>query len=511
MADSKISNKVWQIATILMDAGVSNSDYLEQITFMLFLKMVDENLKLPGLMHWKNIDLPEECSWELLRSKTGEELKEYYSGILSKLSKKTGMIGEIYRGAQNKINSPVHISKVINMIDGIEWGQLSEDVKGDIYESLLERIAQDTKSGAGQYFTPRALINVIVKCVNPALGKTVIDPCCGSGGFLLAAKSFMNNNKDKSRDDVVKLKLSTFFGNEIVPSTYRLCLMNLLLHGIGEFGGNPPIKCQDSLAFVPSDSEHYDYVLTNPPFGKKSANIIETEQEDKETGEKVTKLKREIDNYQRTDFIATTSNKQLNFVQHIKSLLKDGGTAAVVLPDNVLFEGGAGETIRKNLLDTCNLHTILRLPTGVFYAQSVKANVVFFEKRPASPIHQTREIWIYDYRTNVRHTLKQNPLTERSLDEFVSCYADGKLHNRTELYNAETNPNGRWRKFSYDEIMLRDKTSLDITWIRQGDDVEDISLTQLIADIEEKSNSIASAVAQLKTLFVDLNLNDITE
>lgn len=508
MADSKISNKVWQIATILMDAGVSNSDYLEQITFMLFLKMVDENLKLPTFKHWKNIDLPEECSWELLRSKKGEELKEYYSSILTKLSKKTGMIGEIYRGAQNRINSPVHIAKVISMIDGIEWGQLSEDIKGDIYESLLERIAQDTKSGAGQYFTPRALINIIVKCVNPTVGKTVIDPCCGSGGFLLSAKSFMSGNKENSREDSIRLKLSTFFGNEIVPSTYRLCLMNLLLHGIGEFGGQPPIKCQDSLAFAPGDNDHYDYVLTNPPFGKKSANVIETEEEDKETGEKVTKIKREVENYQRTDFIATTSNKQLNFVQHIKSLLKDGGTAAVVLPDNVLFEGGAGETIRKNLLDTCNLHTILRLPTGVFYAQGVKANVVFFEKRPANPLPQTREVWIYDYRTNIRHTLKQQPLTESSLEDFVKCYADGKLYNRVETFNAETNPNGRWRKFNYDDIVQREKTSLDITWIKQGEDVEEVSLGELLEAIQEKSDNIAKAVTELKTLFAQLGIEE---
>lgn len=509
MADSKISNKVWQIATILMDAGVSNSDYLEQITFMLFLKMVDENQKLPALRHWKNIDLPDECSWEMLKSRSGEELKEYYTGILTKLSKKTGMIGEIYRGAQNKINSPVHIAKVIDMIDGIEWGQLHEDVKGEIYESLLERIAQDTKSGAGQYFTPRALINVIVRCVNPALGKTVIDPCCGSGGFLLAAKSYMMGNANgMSKEEAFRLKRETFYGNEIVPGTYRLCLMNLLLHGIGEFGGQPPIKCLDSLAFAPGDGEHYDYVMTNPPFGKKSATIIETEDIDKETGEKKIKLKRQTENYQRTDFVASTSNKQLNFVQHIKSLLKVGGTAAVVLPDNVLFEGGAGETIRKNLLETCNLHTILRLPTGVFYAQGVKANVVFFEKRPSAPGHQTKEVWIYDYRTNIRHTLKQSPLTEASLDEFVKCYCGGNLHNRTELYNAVENPDGRWRRYTYDEIVARDKTSLDITWLRQGDAGEDVSLSDLMASIRQQSENISSAVAQLEKLLAELNIKE---
>ena len=240
MVDSKISNKVWQIATVLMDAGVSNSDYLEQITFLLFLKMVDENLHLPQMFRWKNIDLPNDCTWESLVTKSGDELKEHYNHVLMTLSKKIGMIGEIYRGAQNKIQLPVHLRKVIDMINGIEWGELSEDVKGDIYESLLERIAQDTKSGAGQYFTPRALIKTIVKCVNPVIGKTVVDPCCGSGGFLLAAKSYMEQQNPTGEDEN-KLKDATFYGNEIVPSTYRLCLMNLLLHGISEFGGVPPI------------------------------------------------------------------------------------------------------------------------------------------------------------------------------------------------------------------------------------------------------------------------------
>lgn len=502
MADSTISNKVWQIATILMDAGVSNSDYLEQITYMLFLKMVDENQRLPEFFRWKNIDLPDECRWDVLKSKTGEELKEHYQHALSVLSKKTGMIGEIYRGAQNKIQSPTHVTKVVDMIDGILWSELSEDVKGDIYESLLERIAQDTKSGAGQYFTPRALIKTIVKCANPQVGKTVVDPCCGSGGFLLAAKDYMEQQEINANGD--QLKYRTFFGNEIVPNTYRLCLMNLLLHGIGEFGGTLPIKCADSLASQPSENDLCDYVLTNPPFGKKSSTMIEVVEKDKETGEDVVKLKREQDNYVRNDFITVTSNKQLNFVQHIKSLLRIGGTAAVVLPDNVLFEGGAGETIRKNLLNSCDLHTILRLPTGIFYAQGVKANVLFFEKKPTSCNNQTKEVWIYDYRTNIKHTLKQNPLTEASLDDFVKCYNPKDRYHRVETYNAENNPEGRWRRFSYDDIIIRDKTSLDITWIKQGGEADDRPLAELIADIKEKSQTISSAVAELEKLLANI-------
>ena len=508
MADSTISNKVWNIAGILFDGGVSNSDYLEQITYLLFLKMVDEDMKMPEELrwnNWRNLELPTDCDWSLLMSKSGEELKEHYGKILSILSKKTGMIGEIYRGAQNKIQTPEHLRKVIQMIDGTQWNSLSEDVKGDIYESLLERIAQDTKSGAGQYFTPRALIKTIVKCVNPELGKVIVDPCCGSGGFLLAAKDFLQGKyttmTGQQTDD---LKLHTFYGTEIVPNTYRLCLMNLLLHGIGEFGGVPPIKCADSLASAPSDNDLCEYVMTNPPFGKKSSTTIEVQEEDKETGEVVTKIKKAQDNYVRADFIATTSNKQLNFLQHIKSLLKVGGTAAVVLPDNVLFEGGAGETIRKNILKTCDLHTILRLPTGLFYAQGVKANVLFFEKKPTSENAQTKEVWIYDYRTNVKHTLKQNPLRETDLQDFVDCYRPDDRHHRQETYHAESNPDGRWRKFTYDEVLERDKTSLDITWIKQGEESEDLSLPELISIIKEKSNNITEAVAELEKLLENL-------
>ena len=508
MADSTISNKVWNIAGILFDGGVSNSDYLEQITYLLFLKMVDEDMKMPEELrwnNWRNLELPADCDWSLLMSKSGEELKEHYGKILSLLSKKTGMIGEIYRGAQNKIQTPEHLRKVIQMIDGTQWNSLSEDVKGDIYESLLERIAQDTKSGAGQYFTPRALIKTIVKCVNPELGKVIVDPCCGSGGFLLAAKDFLQGKyttmTGQQTDD---LKLHTFYGTEIVPNTYRLCLMNLLLHGIGEFGGVPPIKCADSLASAPGDNDLCEYVMTNPPFGKKSSTTIEVQEEDKETGEMVTKIKKAQDNYVRADFIATTSNKQLNFLQHIKSLLKVGGTAAVVLPDNVLFEGGAGETIRKNLLKTCDLHTILRLPTGLFYAQGVKANVLFFEKKPTSENAQTKEVWIYDYRTNVKHTLKQNPLRETDLQDFVDCYRPDDRHHRQETYHAESNPDGRWRKFTYDEVLERDKTSLDITWIKQGEESEDLSLPELISIIKEKSNNITEAVAELEILLENL-------
>lgn len=507
MADFNIVNKVWNVADVLRDEGVSYSDYLEQITFLLFLKMVDENHKTEA--EWRSFDdipLPEGHSWDKLKNEKGADLKAYYEKILADFKKENGMIGEIYRDAQNKIQSPVNLARVISMIDSVEWNTMSEDVKGDIYEGLLEKNAQDTKSGAGQYFTPRALIKAIIRCVDPKLGKKITDPCCGSGGFLLLSKNYLiNKYKDLDYEQQRCLKYNTFFGNELVPATFRLCLMNLLLHGIGEFGSNSPIACKDSLANMPGDSDLTDYVLTNPPFGTKSSTTIETEVENKKTGEKVSKIVKERAVYSRTDFIAKTTNKQLNFLQHIKSLLKLGGTAAVVLPDNVLFDGGQGETIRKDLLKTCDLHTILRLPSGIFYAQGVKANVLFFEKKYPSEYVQTKEVWFYDYRTNVKHTLKQRPLNESDLDDFICCYHPEDRTLRQETFNIETNPNGRWRKFTYDEIVSRKDTSLDITWLNQQDESKDISLNEMVSSIEESSNNIAKIVKELKTLLSEID------
>ena len=512
MADSKITSKVWNIAGVLMDAGVSNSDYLEQITFLLFLKMVDENKQMDeDFRNFNDIPLPDGYSWDILKSKSGEELKEYYGKMLAEFSKQTGIIGNIYQNAQNKIQTPNHLKKVINMIDSIEWNTLGEDVKGDIYEGLLEKIAQDTKSGAGQYFTPRALINVIVKCVNPTLGKRITDPCCGSGGFLLAAKKFLMETYNPTGKEAEDLKKSTFFGNEIVPNTYRLCLMNLLLHGIGEFGDtNLPVQCKDSLASPPSASELADYVLTNPPFGTKSLTEREKEVKDKKTGETKIKLVKDKETYNREDFVAVTSNKQLNFLQHIKTLLKVHGTAAVVLPDNVLFEDGAGALVRREILKNCNLHTILRLPTGLFYAQGVKANVLFFDKPEPDTEQtvQTKEVWIYDYRSNIKHTLKQNPLREENLSEFVECYRPNDRYNRAETYNAETNPNGRWRKFSYSEIAARPNTTLDIKWLKDGNEEDTRTLGEILQSVETGGRLVSEATAKLRNLFSGINLEE---
>jgi type I restriction enzyme M protein len=489
---SNVGQKIWSMANALRDDGIGKSDYLEQLTFLLFIKMADEYARPP---YNRKIGIPRDCSWNSLRSKSGDELFTHYEHILKTLAGKPGTLQQIYTGAQNKISNPAQLAKVIGMVDSENWSVMSSDVKGDIYEDLLEKIAADTKSGAGQYFTPRALINAMVKCVRPEPGKTVADPCCGSGGFLLAAKAYIEQEYagklDRNQKEILKFK--TFRGWEIVQSTYRLCLMNLFLHNISDFEGTPPIMRGDSLLADPGD--RFDYVLTNPPFGKKSSITVTNEDGVQEKEDLV---------YNRQDFWATTSNKQLNFVQHIRTILKTTGTAAVVVPDNVLFESGAGETVRKKLLETTDLHTILRLPTGIFYAQGVKANVIFFDNCTAAPSHRTKDVWIYDYRTGIHHTLKKNPLRESCLDDFVKCYNPKNRKLRRATY-GEDNPSGRWRKFSYNEIISRDKTSLDITWIKSGDNTDDYSLAELLGHIKEKSAAIAAAVVSLENLFDGVN------
>jgi type I restriction enzyme M protein len=350
------------------------------------------------------------------------------------------------------------------MIDKEQWSTMGADIKGKIYEGLLEKNAEDTKSGAGQYFTPRALIRAMVACVRPQPMKTIADPACGTGGFFLAAYDFIANPSHYSLNQEQKtfLKHQTFYGNEIVAGTRRMALMNLFLHNIGDFESDSFISPADAL--IADTGLRVDYVLANPPFGKKSSMTF-TNAEGEQDSEDLT--------YNRQDFCVTTSNKQLNFVQHIRTMLKSDGNAAVVLPDNVLFEGGAGETVRKKLMETTSLHTILRLPTGVFYKQGVKANVLFFDNHPAAKTPWTKEIWIYDFRTNIHFTLKKNPLKLEDLSDFIECYHPENIHTRKETWHPEKNPEGRWRRFSYDEILIRDKTSLDITWIK------DKSLTDL--------------------------------
>ena len=360
MSAASIVSKVWSFCTTLRDDGVGYGDYLEQLTYLIFLKMAHE---YAGPLYRRDVGIPEGYDWTSLTARRGAELEAHYVALLLTLGRQKGMLGQVFAKAQNKIADPAKLYRLIDMVDGTQWVSLGADVKGDIYENLLERNAADTKSGAGQYFTPRALIRAMVACVRPEPDKTIADPACGTGGFFLAAHEFLADERNWAldRDQKAFLKRATFHGNEIVAGTRRLCLMNLLLHGIGEITGDTTISPADALISPPSKT--FDYVLANPPFGKKSSMSFTNADGEQETDDLT---------YNRQDFWATTSNKQLNFVQHIRTMLKTTGRAAVVVPDNVLFEGGAGETIRRRLLQTTDLHTILRLPTGIFYAQGVK-------------------------------------------------------------------------------------------------------------------------------------------
>lgn len=449
---NSLVSKVWSFCNTLRDDGVGYGDYLEQLTYLLFLKMADEYSKPP---HNRPIGVPVDYGWESLAGLRGAPLEIHYVNVLRNLGNEKGILGQIFTKSQNKIQDPAKLFKLIDMIGKETWTIIGADVKGAIYEGLLEKNAEDTKSGAGQYFTPRALIRAMVECVRPEPMKVIADPACGTGGFFLAAYDFLAANYDLDQEQKKFLKYQTFFGHEIVAGTRRLALMNLFLHNIGDIDSDNFISPTDAL--IADDGIRFDYVLANPPFGKKSIQTFTNEEGEQE---------KEDLTYNRQDFWATTSNKQLNFVQHIKTMLKTTGQAAVVVPDNVLFEGGAGETVRKRLLETVDLHTILRLPTGIFYAQGVKANVIFFDAKPAAAKPWTKEVWIYDYRTNIHHTLKKNPLKPESLKDFVNCYNPTNRHKRTATFNAQTNPDGRWRMFTYDEIIARDKTSLDITWIK---------------------------------------------
>jgi len=488
---SSIVSKVWSFCNPLRDVGVGYGDYLEQLTYLLFLKMADEYSKPP---HNRKNNIPTGFDWESLTNKKGAELELHYSTLLRELSTEKGILGQIFVKSQNKIQDPAMLAKIIDMINSENWLIMGADVKGDIYESLLEQNAQDVKSGAGQYFTPRPLIKTMVECVRPQPNKTIADPACGTGGFFLAAYDYLvaNNKFDKEQNEF--LKNSTFFGNEIVASTRRLALMNLFLHNIGDITSDNFISPADAL--ISASPTTYDYILANPPFGKKSSQNFTNEEGEQE---------KEDLTYNRQDFWATSSNKQLNFVQHIRTMLKTTGIAAVVLPDNVLFEGGAGETVRKKLLDTTELHTILRLPTGIFYANGVKANIIFFDNKPASKTPWTKEVWIYDYRTNISHTLKRNPLKFEDLKDFIECYNPLNRHKRQETFDEEKNPQGRFRKFSYEEIIARDKTSLDISWIKDKSlaDLDNILDPEILAnDIIE---NLEAGLASFREIAVELS------
>ena len=483
-----IISKVWSLCNPLRDDGVSYGDYLEQLTYLIFLKMSDEYAKPP---YKKQTGSPAGYTWSDMNTLKGAELEEQYKKTLEELAKQGGLLGQIFSQASNKISNASILYRVVQMIDKEKWVSMSSDVKGEIYEGLLQKNAEDIKSGAGQYFTPRPLIRAMVRCLRPEPGKTIADPCCGSGGFFLAAQEYLTDpvNYTLDREQKEFLKNETFFGNELVKTTFKMALMNLYLHNIGDIYGNVPVTQGDSLLTDPG--YRVDYVLTNPPFGKKSSITMTNEEGEEEEEDLV---------YNRQDFWTTSSNKQLNFVQHINTIMKATGKAAVVVPDNVLFEGGAGETVRQKLLQTTDLHTILRLPTGIFYKPGVKANVIFFDKKPASPDMQTKDIWIYDFRTNIHFTLKQHPMADGDLEDFIACYNPANRHDRHETWSEE-NPEGRWRKFSVGEILKRDKTSLDIFWIKDKSlaDLDNLpSPDELAEEIIENLQSALESFMELK-------------
>lgn len=492
MNTASIVSKVWSFCTTLRDDGVSYGDYLEQLTYLIFLKMADEYSRPP---YNRNVGIPELYNWQSLKSKKGADLETHYLAVLRELGSKKGMLGQIFTKAQNKIQDPAKLYRLICMVDETEWVVMEADIKGDIYENLLEKNAEDTKSGAGQYFTPRALIKAMVECIRPEPGKTIADPACGTGGFFLAAYDFIINSNKTQIDKSQKafLKRETFYGNEIVANTRRLCLMNMFLHNIGEIDGDTPVSPNDAL--IADSGQRFDYVLANPPFGKKSSMSFTNDEGEQE---------RDDLTYNRQDFWATTSNKQLNFVQHIRTMLKTIGRAAVVVPDNVLFEGGAGEIIRRKLLENTDLHTILRLPTGIFYANGVKANVLFFDNREASPSHWSKEVWYYDYRTNIHHTLKKQPMRFSDLQDFIQCYNPQNRHVRKESWDPETNPEGRWRKYTYEELIARDKTSLDIFWLKDKSltDLDNLPDPEILAS--EIIENLEAALANFKNVSATL-------
>ena len=476
-----IIQRLWNYCHVLRDDGVSYGDYVEQLTYLVFLKMAHERTLPP---YCQPSAIPTELDWASLLRLDGEALERHYRHVLESLGHQEGLLGVIFRKAQNRIQDPAKLRRLLGLINGESWLGLDVDVKGAIYEGLLQKNAEDTKSGAGQYFTPRPLIRAVVEVMRPAPGMTFHDPACGTGGFLLAAHDYVvQHNRHLDPRQQRHLRDEALSGTDIVDAVVRLCVMNLYLHGIG--GEDSPIRSGDALISEPSD--HYDMVLTNPPFGRKSSVTIAN-------GDR--QASRETLVYERDDFYATTSNKQLNFLQHVRTLLGQNGRAAIVVPDNVLFEGGAGETVRRRMLHDCDLHTLLRLPTGVFYAQGVKANVLFFDRKPASESPWTEKLWIYDLRTNQHFTLRTNPLGEEHLHDFVACYHAENRHDRGETE--------RFRAFSYDELTRRDKASLDIFWLKDEslEDSENLPAPDVLA--AEIAESLQAALEQFASIAASL-------
>ena len=456
---SDIVGKLWGFCHTLRHDGIDYGDYIEQITYLLFLKMADE----------RGVELPEGCSWTELNGKSGTELTKHYIKALLTLGDSKGLLGDIYGGSQSRFSNPVNLKRLITLINETEWTEEQTDVKAEAYEGLLEKAASEGKKGAGQYFTPRVLIQSIVRCLKPdprgAKEFTVYDPACGTGGFLVAAYEWLvgeTKGGALDRETAKRVRKGTYYGAELVARPRRLALMNLYLHGL-----EPEIALGDTIYETPT-SRRFDVVLANPPFGTKGAN----------------------QSPDREDFTIETSNKQLNFLQHILTVLKPGGRAGVVLPDNCLFEGKAGEVF-EILMQDCNVHTVLRLPRGTFtpYSQGVKANAVFFQKG-----YPTEAVWIFDARSNVPGiTKKDRPLTPAHFAEFEAAYGSDPNGRSKRMDTGET---GRFRRFHISDVKERDY-KLDITWLK------DESLENA-DDLPEPQDLATEAITELEAVVDDL-------
>ena len=465
--ESTLLKKVWDIANVLSSAGVGFTDYVTQLTYILFLKM-DEEKETLGL----NSTVPEGYKWKDLIKESGDELVTKYEEILEELATQDGLIGTIFTKATNKIDQPVMLKKVIDMVNSENWYMMDGDFKGAIYEGILEKNGQDRKSGAGQYFTPRALIQAIVDVVDPKITEEVADPCCGTAGFLLAAYEHMRT-QSKDIEKQKFLKEHALHGADNTSLVVTLASMNLYLHDIGI--KSSPIEYKDSL--VDTTDRMYDVILTNPPFGTRpqgSVNVAAS----------------------RPEFIETSDN-QVNFLQHIMSIVRTGGRVGVVLPDSVLTGDGTARKVREKLMKDFNLHTILRLPTGIFYANGVKTNVLFFDKG-----EPTKDIWVYDYRTGIKHTQVQNPLKRSDLQDFVDCYCAGHMQDRQQTWSEE-NPNGRWRRFSEEDVANAD--NLDFKWLNL-EESDDRTVSEILDEMQEEADGIAEAVARLKEMLGGIDL-----
>ena len=478
VTNNEIVQKLWKMADVLRDDGISYQNYVTELTYILFLKMMKEQ--------GTESAIPEGYHWDDLLAKEGLKLKTFYKQLLLDLGNpeiaKDNRLNMIYDDASTSIDEPANLEKIIKDIDALDWYSAKHEGLGDLYEGLLEKNANETKSGAGQYFTPRILIDVMVQLTRPELGEKLNDPAAGTFGFMIAADHYLKEKYDQFFDltpEQVKFqKKEALSGMELVQNTHRLALMNALLHDI-----EGQLEQGDSLSTNGKWMKGYDVVLTNPPFGTKKG------------GERAT----------RDDLTYETSNKQLNFLQTIYNSLKTTGKAraAVVVPDNVLFADNVGEQIRKDLLNKCNLHTILRLPTGIFYAQGVQTNVLFFG-RGASEKENTKETWIYDMRSNMRSLGKRSPFRKDDFKEFIECFNLDNLTQRQETWSLE-NTNGRWRKYSIEDIRKRANTNLDIFWMEAEKDGPAYSISELLDLMEQKSTAISESITKLQELLGDVS------